>query len=86
MNQYEDKWTGIARQQMHGRKVTGVRYLTADEAKDLGWYYRCIVITLSAKGKPDLLVYPSRDDEGNDAGALFTTDKLQPTIPLIPCN
>ena len=84
MDQYEDKWTGIARQQMYGRKVTGVRYLSSDEAKDLGWYNRCVVITLSAKGKPDLLVYPSRDEEGNDAGALFTSDEKEPTLPVLP--
>ena len=31
-----------------------------------GWRYKCIVLTLD----DNTLVFPSRDDEGNDAGAL----------------
>jgi hypothetical protein len=80
----ETQWTNTASSLMLGRKVTGVRYLTSSEAKDLDWYSRSIVITLSAKGKPDIHVYPSRDDEGNDAGALFTTDEKEPTLPVLP--
>ena len=30
-----------------------------------------------------VLVWPSSDDEGNDAGALFTTDKRVDTLPVI---
>ena len=29
------------------------------------------------------LVYPSQDDEGNGAGALFTNDKKNPTLPVL---
>ena len=42
------------------------RYLTDEEMDAFGWRYRCIVLTLD----DNTLIFPSRDDEGNDAGAL----------------
>jgi hypothetical protein len=29
------------------------------------------------------MIYPSSDDEGNNAGALFTCDPAQPTLPVL---
>jgi hypothetical protein len=29
------------------------------------------------------IIYPSRDDEGNDAGALFTSNEKTPTLPVM---
>lgn len=56
-----------------------VRYLTEAEKNNLGWYRRSIVLHLDDGN----IIYPSQDDEGNDAGALFTNDKDNPTIPVL---
>ena len=54
-----------------GQKIVNVRALTSKEMKREGWEE-------DAHGKPTALVlengvilYPSRDEEGNGAGALF---------------
>lgn len=62
-----------------GRKIKNVRYLLPQEAESLGWHSRSVVIELDN----GVLVWPSSDDEGNDAGALFTTDKRVDTLPVI---
>lgn len=62
-----------------GRKIKSVRYLSAEEAENLGWYSRSVVIELDN----GTLIWPSSDDEGNNAGALFTTDQRADTIPVI---
>ena len=62
-----------------GRRVTSVRYLTTDEAREIGWTESSVVITFDN----GVSVYPSRDDEGNGAGALFTTINGLETIPVI---
>jgi len=72
-------WTNVAIKQLLGRKITEVRYLTHEEADDLGWEERCVVIHLDDGN----MIFPSRDDEGNDAGSLFTNDPTQPTLPVL---
>lgn len=66
----EQYWTDYAAQNLVGKTVTNVRYLTEKEMHELGWYKRCLVIEFS----DGTLVFPSRDDEGNDAGSLFGND------------
>lgn len=61
-----------------GRTIKLVRYMTNEEANEFGWYRRAVVIQLN----DGTCIYPSRDDEGNDAGALFTTSEELPTIPV----
>lgn len=75
----EKKWTDIAAAQLEGKKIVQVRYLTTQERDELGWNYRCIVLQLNDGN----LIFPSADDEGNDAGALFTNSETQPTIPVL---
>jgi hypothetical protein len=53
--------------------------LTNDEAERLGWSSRSVILELDNGD----LVWPSRDDEGNDAGALFTTNSKADTLPVI---
>jgi hypothetical protein len=78
------EWAAQAATLLEGRTITGVRYMTPDEASDLSWRSASIVLELSAKGdQPAIVVWPSADDEGNNAGALFTTDKDLETIPVI---
>ena len=68
----EDYWNKKAESVLLNKKIVAVRYLTEQEQEILGWYSRCVVIEL----EDGTIVYPSKDDEGNDAGALyFQSDK-----------
>jgi len=78
-NQVVQHWESQAAQVLVGRKIKAVRYLYPKEAEGLGWYGRSVVIELDN----GVLVWPSSDDEGNDAGALFTTDERADTLPVI---
>ena len=63
----EQHWTKEAEKSLKGRKVKSLRYLSAKEAAGLGWHQRPLVIEFD----DGTLVFASRDDEGNGAGALF---------------
>jgi hypothetical protein len=71
MKKIEKSWTSYARVRLVGKKVTSVRYITPEEQEHMGWYQRALVIEFNDGS----LVLPSRDDEGNDAGALFGQSK-----------
>jgi hypothetical protein len=73
------RWAAEAEKLLKGRTITGVRYLRQGEVDDLGWCRSSIVLTLDDGN----LLYPSADDEGNDAGALFTNSEDMPVIPVI---
>ncbi len=79
MDKIESRWTKIAKDQLEGRTIKKVRYMTVSEMEDLGWYSRCVVMILDDGN----IVYPSRDDEGDDAGSLFTMSNKEPTLPVI---
>ena len=74
-------WTAEAIKQLLGREIVQVRYLSEKEQQGVGWYDRCVVIQLDDGS----LIYPSRDDEGNDDGALVgqTSDGDSITLPVI---
>lgn len=79
MNDLAKKWADKAAKHLVGKTISNVRYLTDDELQDLGWYHRSLVIFFNDNS----YIFSSADDEGNDAGALFTGfDDLQ-TIPVI---
>ena len=78
-NQTVKHWEKKASLILVGRKIKAVRYLYPNEAEGLGWYGRSVVIELDN----GVLIWPSTDDEGNHAGALFTTDKRADTLPVI---
>jgi hypothetical protein len=64
----EAYWAAYGRKHLLGKKVSAVRYLGKREADEgCGWSSRSIVIVFD----DGTMVFPSRDDEGNDAGALF---------------
>jgi hypothetical protein len=71
----EVEWTRRAGKALVGRKIVAVRYMSDDEALRLGWYKRGLVILLDDGSH----YFPSADDEGNDAGALFGTSDF-PTL------
>lgn len=63
----EQYWTKYGNDNLKGKVVESVRYLSEEEQEAMGWYNRPIVITF----KDGTLIFPSMDDEGNDGGALF---------------
>jgi hypothetical protein len=73
------RWTKIAEKQLLNRTITSVRYMTDKEQLDMGWYKKSLIIELDN----GLLIYPSADSEGNDAGVVFTTDKDNNTLPAL---
>lgn len=77
---YAKVWGDKVAAELVGKAIVAVRYLTEEEREELGWYDRSVVIQLD----DGTLIWPSRDDEGNGAGALFTTLEELPTVPVIP--
>ena len=73
----EQKWNKEAKK-LVGRKIVGARYMTLDEVSILGWVSRPIILMLD----DDTLLYPSSDDEGNDAGAL-QSNKFNGGFPIL---
>lgn len=78
-NSTVEHWDKIANDMLKGQKVKACRYMDAEEVEALGWSSAAVIIEFES----GLAIYPSRDDEGNDAGALFTTDKHNDTLPVI---
>lgn len=77
--QIEKKWTKAAQKQLLGKKIVKARYMSKHEASSLGWFNRCVVIELDDGN----IIYPSSDDEGNEAGSLFTNDEVEPILPVL---
>ena len=73
------KWAKDANKHLKGRRIVSVRWLTAAEVESMGWYSSAPVLELDN----GTALYCSRDDEGNDAGALFTNIEEFPTLPVI---
>jgi len=71
-------WTKQAELMLVGKVIKSVRFMTKEEIEMNGWYKSAIVITLD----DDVEIYPSQDEEGNNAGVLFLADKNQ--FGLIP--
>jgi hypothetical protein len=65
---YEQRVVDAAQKQLVGRTIARVAYMNNNSAENLGWERHAVVITLD----DGTMLLPSRDDEGNDAGALFT--------------
>ena len=79
-NATEKRWTDYAKKHLLNRKITAVRYLTKDEAKGLGWYQRSLLLQLDN----GTIIFMSKDDEGNDGGALFgQSEDGELTFPVI---
>lgn len=79
INNPQEHWTKVAQSTLVGRKIVGVRYLSDREVERLGWTSRSVIFELDN----GCLVWPTMDDEGNDAGAIFTTDLHGHTLPVI---
>ena len=73
------KWEWIGRNMLEGKTIAAVRYMTEEEAANSGFCSSPIVMILDDGS----YIFPMRDDEGNDAGALATSDQENPTLPVI---
>jgi hypothetical protein len=63
----EQRDTQTAARALLGRRITGVRYMTAAEAEAFGWRYRPLVIDLDDGSA----VFPIADEAMNEAAALL---------------
>lgn len=63
----EKYWTKYGNDNLKGKVVQSVRYLSKEEQEEMDWYNRPIVISFT----DGTIIFPSQDDEGNDGGALF---------------
>ena len=75
----EQYWTELIAKHLVGRKITKVEYIPQDEMDENMWYKRPISILLD----DEHWITPIMDDEGNDGGAMCTTNKELGTIPVI---
>jgi hypothetical protein len=75
----QNRWLHDLKPILVDRTIKAIRYLTDAEVDQLGWMRSAIVLELD----DGTAIWPSADDEGNDAGALFTTNESMPTIPVI---
>ena len=74
----EVRWRNKMLDKLRGRKITNVRIMTDEEMEEMGWYRRSVVIHLDDNN----MLFFSADDEGNDAGACFTTYEDLPVLPV----
>ena len=73
-------WNDYAKKHLEGRTIRAVSYMTSAERKSHGWSHRGLVIEFT----DGTHIYPSQDDEGNDAGALFgNKEGDQLTFPVL---
>lgn len=79
MNDTVKHWESEAGNVLLNKTIVSVRYMTEEEVEHHGWNSAALIIILN----DGTAIYPSADDEGNDAGALFTTSENIPVIPVI---
>tara|TARA_R100001594_G_scaffold99392_2_gene133895 strand:+ start:1031 stop:1381 length:351 start_codon:yes stop_codon:yes gene_type:complete len=73
-------WTDYVNDKLLGRKIVKVEYMSTKEANESMWCSRPIAILLD-DGK---WIYPMRDDEGNDGGAMGVCGKKgMDTYPVL---
>jgi hypothetical protein len=75
------QWNKHANDNLKGKTIKKCRYMTKKEQESMMWYNRALVIEFTDGS----LIFPSKDDEGNDAGALFgqTNQGDDLTFPVI---
>jgi hypothetical protein len=71
------KWATIASNQLLGRRIVEVRYMTDAEMAEHYWTSKALVLVLDN----GLKVYAAEDEEGNEAGVLMTNDLRNPVLP-----
>jgi hypothetical protein len=71
-----EQWNTRAASLLKGRTIVDVSYFSAQETRELGWAHSAVVLTLD----DGTFVYPMRDGEGNDAGALQVGNCTLPVL------
>ena len=77
------KWATRIAKDLVGATITGVSYISEEECDKWGWHSSSAILHMVSKDGTAFEVFPMRDDEGNDGGALGTTLETIPTIPVI---
>jgi|3_EtaG_2_1085321.scaffolds.fasta_scaffold39570_5 hypothetical protein len=75
-------WNELAQDLLLNGRIIDVRYMNPAETEKSGWYHSPVCL-LIRKGKKEFWVYPMQDDEGNNGGALATTSKDEPCLPVM---
>lgn len=76
----EKYWTDKIKKQLVGRTITSVQYLSREDAREeWDWYDRSLIIMFDDNS----WIMPMSDDEGNNGGALATSESELLTIPVI---
>jgi|TARA_R110000787_G_scaffold106310_6_gene213982 hypothetical protein len=83
MNKIETKWTELAKDNLVGCQILKVQYMSEKETDTMGWHKSPLCMLMSKPNGEQFWMYSSRDDEGNDGGALFTTIEDYDTIPTL---
>lgn len=83
MSEIVKQWEKIAKDMLVGKRVIAVRYMNAEEVKELGWHCKTLIICLKGDDGKVVNIYASADDEGNEAGAIHTTDDNHYCLPVI---
>ena len=76
-------WTDYVSKQLVGKKIVKVEYFSSKEAEESMWYSRPLAMLLDDGN----WIYPMRDDEGNDGGAIGVAKKDgSDTYPVLSLN
>ena len=66
MTDYKKQWTEKAEKLLLGKKIVKVEWMGEQEADEMDWHSKPVCIQLNDGN----WIFPMRDDEGNDGGAL----------------
>lgn len=72
-------WEEKCNSSLVGKCIRYVGYLNEEEQRELGWYRRSLIIFFT----DGTAMYPSVDEEGNDAAVFFTTISGLEVIPRL---
>ncbi len=75
----EETWTKVAQEQLLGKTIVAVRYMSREEADEIGWDNVPVVMQLDDGN----LVYPGVNTGGNSGGVLFTDNEKEPILPAL---
>lgn len=76
---YKKRWSSKANKVLKGLIIEKVRWMTPKEVIEYGWMGSAPVIEFTN----GIFIIASMDDEGNDAGSLFTNHKDLSILPRI---
>ena len=62
-----------------GKTIKKIEYVSEKECEEMMWSQLPLVIIFTDGS----WIFPMRDDEGNDGGALATSSEKLPTIPVM---